>query len=51
VDPAVNFALQFQVSGANDPEPHEDAENDAPESDGDDPSGSNVVTVDFGKKK
>jgi hypothetical protein len=56
VDPAVNFALQFQVSGANDPEPHEDAENDAPEDsatggEGDDSSGSNVVTVDFGKKK
>ncbi|HTH29074.1 MAG TPA: ClpXP protease specificity-enhancing factor SspB [Sphingobium sp.] len=51
VDPAVNFALQFQVSGANEPEPHDDAENDAPDIDGDDSSGSNVVTVDFGKKK
>lgn len=50
VDPAVNFALQFQVASGDDPEPHDDAENDAPiertESDG-----SNVVTVDFGKKK
>lgn len=54
VDPAVNFALQFQVSGANDPEPHDDAENDAPEADAVPASagdGSNVVTVDFGKKK
>jgi|SRR6185503_7485326 hypothetical protein len=50
VDPAVNFALQFQVSGVNDPEPHDEAENDAPDGDGGD-SGSNVVTVDFGKKK
>jgi uncharacterized protein len=49
VDPAVNFALQFQVQGGGeDPEPHEEAENDAPTSADD---GSNVVTVDFGKKK
>jgi len=49
VDPAVNFSLEFQVQGGgDDPEPHEDAEND-PE-DGED-AGSNVVTVDFGKKK
>jgi hypothetical protein len=50
VDPAVNFALQFQVQeqeGA--PEPHEAAENDAPPEGSAD--GSNVVTVDFGKKK
>jgi hypothetical protein len=50
VDPAVNFALQFQVqdNGAG-PEPHEAAENDAPSVSTED--GSNVVTVDFGKKK
>src|SRR3546814_2558423 len=31
VDPAVNFALQFQVQGAGEePEPHEAAENDGP---------------------
>lgn len=49
VDPAVNFALQFQVQGGGeDPEPHEEAENDAPTAAED---GSNVVTVDFGKKK
>ena len=50
VDPAVNFSLEFQVQGGgDDPEPHEDAEND-PE-DGDADAASNVVTVDFGKKK
>ncbi|MBO9579776.1 MAG: hypothetical protein J7498_02690 [Sphingobium sp.] len=50
VDPAVNFSLEFQVQGGgDDPEPHEDAENDSPDDDAD-PT-SNVVTVDFGKKK
>ena len=50
VDPAVNFSLEFQVQGGDDePEPHEDAENDGPETEGEE--GSNVVTVDFGKKK
>jgi hypothetical protein len=49
VDPAVNFALQFQVQDNDDgPEPHE-AENDGPVATNED--GSNVVTVDFGKKK
>ena len=49
VDPAVNFALQFQVQADEEPEPHDMAENDAPlvTTEG----GSNVVTVDFGKKK
>jgi len=56
VDPAVDFGLQFQAVGEETaPEPHDDAENDAagdaaarviPAEDG-----SNVVTVDFGKKK
>ncbi len=53
VDPAVDFGLQFQSA---DPglghEPHEEAENDgtpAPVDVADD--GSNVVTVDFGKRK
>ena len=54
VDPSVDFGLQFQVEGdVTEPQPHEDAENDAPEaeSDGvDGEDGSNVVTVDFGKK-
>lgn len=49
VDPAVNFALQFQVQSDETPEPHEEAENDAPVVTSED--GSNVVTVDFGKKK
>ena len=49
VDPAVNFALQFQVQSDGLPEPHEEAENDAPLVTTED--GSNVVTVDFGKKK
>jgi uncharacterized protein len=55
VDPAVDFGLQFQAT-VDDiaPEPHEDAENDTPEGDppgGGDDDGSNVVTVDFGRKK
>ncbi|HEY1125397.1 MAG TPA: ClpXP protease specificity-enhancing factor SspB [Sphingobium sp.] len=50
VDPAVNFSLEFQVQGGgDDPEPHEEAENDSPDGDAD--GSSNVVTVDFGKKK
>ncbi|WP_128893313.1 SspB family protein [Erythrobacter sp. HKB08] len=61
VDPAVDFGLQFQASVADmAPEAHEDAENDGsgksgeqggatPVVEGED--GSNVVTVDFGRKK
>lgn len=63
VDPAVDFGLQFQASVSEvEPQPHEDAQNDAPGSEpgaeqgaaggvdtGED--GSNVVTVDFGRKK
>jgi uncharacterized protein len=49
VDPAVNFALQFQAMaddlGAAE---HEPAENDLPAAVTD---GSNVVAVDFGRKK
>lgn len=63
VDPAVDFGLQFQASlPEGEPEPHEDAENDSPDSpdspdsDSGQPKpvaddGSNVVTVDFGKRK
>ncbi|MGH6786714.1 MAG: SspB family protein [Novosphingobium sp.] len=57
VDPAVDFGLQFQtvVAGLDAPEPHDEAENDSPEHDGgadvDPGDGSNVVTVDFGRKK
>lgn len=67
VDPAVDFGLQFQASASEMAvEEHENAENDAAgqsdtsgtandakddgdKADGDD--GSNVVTVDFGRKK
>lgn len=57
VDPAVDFGLQFQaIDGAEDPEDHDPAENDASERDAQsritsEDDGSNVVTVDFGKKK
>jgi hypothetical protein len=58
VDPAVDFGLQFQAAvGDIEPAAHEDAENDPDAEQGstqdvgtaDD--GSNVVTVDFGRKK
>ena len=49
VDPAVDFALQFHVDAESGPEPHEQAENDGPSIEQED--GSNVVTVDFGRKK
>ena len=61
VDPAVDFGLQFQAVAADAAPPrHEDAENDVPgaeaERDGEPAvspadDGSNVVTVDFGRKK
>ncbi|MBA3054689.1 MAG: hypothetical protein FP826_07105 [Sphingomonadales bacterium] len=56
VDPAVDFGLQFQATVPDlAPEPHDDAENDIPEP-GDEArvtseDGSNVVSVDFGRKK
>lgn len=55
VDPAVDFGLQFQAIENHESEPHDEAGNDAPEQP-DAPSveasdGSNVVTVDFGRKK
>ncbi|MGV1681653.1 SspB family protein [Sphingopyxis sp. NJF-3] len=50
VDPSVDFGLQFQVSDdSEDPEPHDEADNDRPDVSTED--GSNVVTVDFGKRK
>ena len=60
VDPAVDFGLQFQAAtGELEHEAHEDAENDgegqgsgqdtASEGSGES-DGSNVVTVDFGRK-
>ncbi len=55
VDPAVDFGLQFQATEAeSEPEPHEEAENDHPaqsSDDGENGDDSNVVTVDFGRKK
>jgi uncharacterized protein len=51
VDPAVDFGLQFQATGIDEgPEPFDEPENDglAPAKADD---GSNVVTVDFGRKK
>ena len=54
VDPAVDFGLQFQAIDLGEaPEAHEEAENDAPAEPVAAPAedGSNVVTVDFGRKK
>jgi hypothetical protein len=51
VDPAVDFGLQFQAAVEElAPETHEDAENDGNDPDGDG-DGSNVVSIDFGRKK
>jgi hypothetical protein len=50
-DPAVNFELRFQAQeGPEGPEPHEEAENDGPSAKPAD-DGSNVVSVDFKRKK
>ena len=50
VDPAVDFSLKFQANASGEHEEHDEAENDvpvvAPAEDG-----SNVVSVDFTKKK
>lgn len=53
-DPAVEFALTFQASGAEEPgDEHESAENDeaAEKAERTREDGSNVVSVDFSKKK
>jgi hypothetical protein len=51
VDPAVNFALQFQATAEEgDPQAHETAENDPPAAEPVE-DGSNVVSVDFSRKK
>jgi hypothetical protein len=55
-DPAVEFALTFHADAADMPqEEHEQAENDTPDSKGADEGsaedGSNVVSVDFTRKK
>jgi len=50
-DPAVEFALTFHADASEEPpEAHEAAENDAPKPETAD-DGSNVVSVDFKKKK
>jgi hypothetical protein len=50
-DPAVEFALTFQASADEVPrEEHEDAENDVPMAEPPE-DGSNVVSVDFTRKK
>ena len=54
VDPAVNFALQFQAqTDEGGLQEHEHAENDHPEAPLAEPveDGSNVVSVDFSRKK
>jgi len=54
VDPAVDFGLQFQAAaGEIEPAIHDDAQNDADQRAATAVSedGSNVVTVDFGRKK
>lgn len=50
-DPAVNFELRFQANDepGDEPEPHDPPENDAPIAASED--GSNVVAVDFKRKK
>jgi hypothetical protein len=51
VDPAVNFALQFQAQNEEGgPQEHEEAENDHPIAEPVE-DGSNVVSVDFSRKK
>lgn len=51
VDPAVNFALQFQAqSDEGDLDDHDEAENDHPAAKPIE-DGSNVVSVDFSRKK
>ena len=51
VDPAVSFALQFQAQGEEGgPQEHEEAENDHPVAEPIE-DGSNVVSVDFSRKK
>jgi hypothetical protein len=54
-DPAVEFALTFHASADDAPaEEHEEAENDAPEGESSEEKrddGSNVVSVDFTRKK
>ena len=51
VDPAVDFSLKFQANGASEGhEEHDEAENDLPVAETSE-DGSNVVNVDFTRKK
>ena len=50
VDPAVDFSLKFQANAPDDHEQHDEAENDTPVGTTNE-DGSNVVSVDFTKKK
>ena len=50
VDPAVDFSLKFQANGPEEPDDHDAATNDAPVGEPAE-DGSNVVSVDFTKKK
>jgi len=52
VDPSVDFSLKFQANVPHDQhEEHDEAENDAPVQPVGADDGSNVVSVDFTKKK
>jgi uncharacterized protein len=51
VDPAVDFSLKFQANAPEPPEDHDDADNDAPAANATADDGSNVVNVDFTRKK
>ena len=51
VDPAVNFALQFQAQAESGPQEHDQAENDPARAAEPIEDGSNVVSVDFSRKK
>ena len=52
VDPAVDFSLKFQANVLEEePEEHDDADNDAPGPAAVADDGSNVVNVDFTRKK
>jgi hypothetical protein len=52
VDPAVDFSLKFQANVLEgEPEEHDDADNDSPGASPAADDGSNVVNVDFTRKK
>ena len=51
VDPAVDFSLKFQANAPEPPEEHDDADNDPAAANATKDDGSNVVSVDFTRKK